>query len=210
MISAILLKKLKRQLSQFRTFHRDGLTGRQWKDKNALVIGVGRIGVQIAGLAKALGMNVKGVDIVKNFNDVRYVSLSEGISWADIVFCAAALTNDTKKMLTYDLFSQTKRKPVLVNVSRGEIAPLNDMKRLLDEGILNGLGLDVFEGEEELACGIREGKEDSPYIGLSLRDNVVFTPHNAFNTSEALHEKVEKTIDSIVRFIDTGSFPNKI
>lgn len=210
MVSAALLKKFKPQLSQFKSFQRDGLTGRQWKDKNALVIGVGKIGVRIAGLAKALGMNVKGVDIVKRFNDVSYISLSEGINWADIVFCAAILTDDTKRMLTYELFSQTKKRPILVNVSRGEITPLNDMKRLLDEGVLGGLGLDVFEGEEDLACGLRNKREGSPCFDLSLRDNVVFTPHNAFNTSEALQVKVEKTIDSIKRFVETGSFPDQI
>lgn len=207
-----LLRKLKKQERSFETFSRDGLTGRECRGKKALVIGVGAIGAQIVDIAGGLGMSVKGVDIVRTFKGLEYVSLREGMAWTDIVFCAASLTEKTKGMLRYSVFKKAKRGLIFVNVSRGEISPAEDLSRLICEDFLWGVSLDVYDDEESLAHDLRgsHNKFNSRtrlIMELQKRDNVLLTPHNAFNTREALEEKARLSAEAVVCFLKKGRFP---
>ena len=207
-----LQQKLKEQIQSFEKFNRDGLTGQECLNKNALVVGVGNIGSHIADMARGLRMNTKGVDVCHKVDGLEYVSLDDGLKDADVVFCALPLTDQTKGLLNYDCLKQVKKDAVLINVSRGEITPAEDMKRLLDEGILGGLAMDVFPDEKEFArCLRRGGLPADPnikiLIELGRKDNVVFTPHNAFNTEEALVRKSEETARAVKQFLKNKTFP---
>ncbi len=207
-----LLRKLKKQERSFETFSRDGLTGRECQGKKALVIGVGHIGSQIVAIARGLGMVVKGVDIVRTFKGMEYVSLKEGMAWADIVFCAASLTEKTNDMLHYSVFKKARQGLIFVNVARGEISPVEDLSRLILEDFLGGASLDVYDDEEALAHYLRGSqKKVSPRIRLIMelkeRDNVLLTPHNAFNTQEALEEKARLSAEAVACFLKKGKFP---
>ena len=105
-----------------------------------MVVGVGNIGNEIVHLANALGFTTKGVDIDPRQKDVEYVSLEDGIRWADCIFCAAELNDETNGMLGYDRLKVSANRPIIINVSRGEITPLNDLSQLLEEKIISGLG----------------------------------------------------------------------
>ncbi len=205
-----LLRQFKRQYLHFQTFNRDDLTGYECPGKRVLVVGVGHIGRQVVKMAQALGMEVRGVDISPQTDMCEYVGLEDGLSWANIVVCALPLTDLTHGMLGYERIKNSGSLMCLVNISRGEITPLEDMRRLLDEGILNGLAMDVFEQEGVLADGLRAGHMRHTWIEtaakLSQRDNVLFTPHNAFNTIEGLARKTRATVDSIQHFLTQGSF----
>lgn len=207
-----LLRKLKIQEKNFDTFCRDGLTGLEAQDKKILVVGVGNIGSEIVDIAKGLRMKVAGVDIKKKLSALEYTDLIPGLSWADVVVCSCSLTKETEKMLGYEALRRVKTGTLFVNVARGEISPLKDLKRLLDENILGGLGLDVYEDEGAIAHQLRSGKKEPMgemtkiALELSKRDNVIFTPHNAFNTKEALERKAEQTIESVVSFLTQGTF----
>jgi D-lactate dehydrogenase len=87
---------------------------------------------------------------------------------------------------------------VFVNIGRGEFTPTEDMVMLLDEGHLGGLALDVYENESTLAVALRSGKSGFPLLG---RPNVILTPHNAFNTAEAVDRKARQTIQQIDHFL---------
>lgn len=207
-----LLRKLKKQIKSFTAFSRDGLTGRECRGKNALVVGVGHIGREIVDIANGLRMNVKGVDIVTILKDLEYVSLAEGIKEADVVFCALPLTKETEGLLNYEVFSKAKRGMIFINIARGEISPAKDLKKLFDEGILSGVGLDVYPQEDELARQFRSAAEMSTSFGraileLSREDHVLFTPHNAFNTVEALEQKALLSVAAITSFLERGIFP---
>lgn len=206
-----LLKGVRRQLVQFAEFNRDGLTGREVAGKHLLILGVGRIGEEIAQLGGALGMEVKGVDVDQRLKDFDYVSVEEGVRWADVIVCAAALNDSTRGLLNYDALAKAPRGAVLVNVSRGEITPVSDMVRLLDEGILGGAGFDVFENEgcfaDELRSGVVSDSQAKMIIEMNARDNVICTPHNAFNTEEALKRKSEQAAESVVHFLKENKFP---
>jgi len=210
-----LLKGLRKQLRQFEAFNRDGLTGGECLGRNLLVVGVGNIGEQVVRLAKGVGMQVKGIDLVKRMESLDYVSLEEGIRFADVIVCALPLTAQTQGMLGYESLKHARKGSLLVNVSRGEVTPAKDLKRLLDEGILGGLGLDVYEDENILAEHLRAsntGRNPNNEAILSMKDhdNVLFTPHNAFNTHEALDRKAQQSSEAVVRFLKDRSFPSSI
>ncbi len=212
LVMLALLRKLKAQIKHFAEFKRDHIMGCECRGKNALVIGVGNIGEEIARMAHGLGMRVKGVDISKRLKSLAYVSLPKGLAWADVIFCSPELTDKTRGLLSYQALTRAKQGVIFINVARGEISPLADLKRLLEEGKISGLGLDVFSEESVLAEDLRgysqELREASRLIlELKDKDNVIFTPHNAFNTEEALDRKAALAVQSIKVFLKTGRFP---
>ena len=212
MAMLMLLRKAGRQLEQFDSFNRDGLTGRECSGKNLLVLGVGRIGSQLVDLGRGLKMTVKGVDIQEKLPELEYVPLSKGLEWADVVVCALPLTNETKGMLDYKTFSSVKKGAVFVNISRGDISPLKDLSRLLEEGRLGGISLDVYEKESSLAECLRGNAVEETGLAeevmeLKKHPNVLLTPHNAFNTEEALERKAEQSIESVQLFLQKKTFP---
>ena len=213
LVMMALLRKLKKQMLSFGTFSRDGLTGRECRGRHALVVGVGNIGKEIVTVARGLGMTVKGVDPRRGVEGLDYVALAKGLSWADVVFCACPVTDKTKAMLDYHVLRKVKKGAIFVNVGRGEISPAKDLARLLSEGILGGIGLDVFDEEHSLADSLRARRADVRARRMSkLKDksNVVFTPHNAFNTREALEGKARLSAEAVVRFLRRGTFPDPV
>jgi len=215
MVLLALLRKLPLQIGHFETFNRDGLTGRECAGKNLLVVGVGRIGRQVAVMAKACGMHVRGVDINPKASTIEYVSLAAGLAWAEAIICALPLTAATRNMFCYAAFGQSRPGAVFVNIGRGEIAPMGDLCRLMEEGRLSGVGLDVFEDEGDLARHLRlaETQLDSglPDVQrLQRQKNIILTPHNAFNTKEALERKAQKTVESLVCFFENHKFVNPV
>jgi len=211
MITMALLRGLPKQIKQFSQFDRNGLTGTECQGTNLLVVGVGRIGGEIVRIARALGFRVRGVDIVPGKHDVEYVGRESGIAWADVIVCSMNLTDENRKYFDYDLLKKGKKGSLFVNVARGEHAPLADLDRLLSEGHLAGIGLDVFEEEGIVAAALRNpDKAATPLIPiinrLQMHPNVVLTPHNAFNSREALKRKAEQSVGQIEHLRKTGSF----
>jgi len=198
-----LLRKLPQQLEHFARFNRDGLTGQECSGKKLLVVGVGNIGSEIAKIGLGLGMDVRGVDILQKHPLVTYVSIHDGLPWADVVVCAMNLTAENVGYFNYDRLKQAKRGVIFVNVARGEHAPTADLVRLLDEERLGGLALDVYENEPQLAAALRAGQGTYPLAG---RPHVILTPHNAFNTRESVDRKAEQTIQQIEHFLKNGQF----
>lgn len=208
-----LMRKLPSQQRSFQQFHRNGLTGQECQGKRLLVVGVGNIGAEIVDIAHGLRMKVAGVDIDRKLPSLEYIDLIPGLAWADVIICAAALTEETKNMLDYDMLRRVRTGAIFINIARGEISPLGGLKRLMDEKILSGLGLDVFEDEyimaHDLRAGLHSSKSASTVCALELAQysNVIFTPHNAFNTQEALARKADQAMESVVLFLAEKKFP---
>lgn len=206
-----LLRKLPRQLQQFKTFHRDGLTGRECEHKNLLVAGVGNIGHEVVKIGRGLGMEVKGVDLVRRHADVDYVAIDAGLPWADIVVCAMNVTPDNRGYFSHARLSQAKPGTLFVNIARGELSPATDLLRLLEEGRLGGVGLDVHNHEDALAVALRAQRavadpEAEATLRLLKLDNAVLTPHNAFNTAESVERKCHQSVEQLAAFLKTGAF----
>jgi D-lactate dehydrogenase len=206
-----LLRKLPQQMRNFAAFHRDGITGSECQGKTLLVVGVGNIGSEVIKIGQALGMNVIGVDIVKKHSFVTYVSIDEGLAKADIIVCAMNLTADNIGYFGYERLRKARRSAIFINIARGEFSPSRDILRLLDEGRLSGVGLDVYNHEGRLAVALRAGKnvdddEVTATLMLLKRLDVVLTPHNAFNTAEAVERKSDHSVRQIINFLKTAAF----
>ena len=206
-----LLRRLPRQMKQFQHFDRDGLTGGECAGKNLLVVGVGRIGSEIVKIGTALGLNVRGVDIVQRYNEVRYCGKEEGVAWADIIICAMNLTNENRGYFSYDLLKQANKGIFFINIARGEHAPLSGLYQLLQEHHIGGLGLDVFEDEPNVAFALRNGQTNTSaeaqlVATLLQHPHVLCTPHNAFNTIEAVLRKSQNSVDEVMYFLKNKNF----
>ena len=208
-----LSRKLTTQIEQFKSFHRDGLTGTEISGKNIAVIGVGNIGYEIVKIARGLDMNVLAVDIVKKFDDVNYFSPEEAIEKADIIVCAMNLTSDNTNYFNYDTLKKAKKGVLFVNIARGEFSPAVDLLKLIEENHLGGVALDVYNNEKLLAIALRENRinevtddEVKAILSLAKKQNVILTPHNAFNTKESVERKSEQAIEQLINYISTGHF----
>jgi D-lactate dehydrogenase len=211
LLSLSLLRKLPQQMKQFQAFERDGLTGLECLGRNLLVVGVGRIGTEIEAIARGMGFTTRGVDIVPNKAHVAYVPREEGIKWADVIVCSMNLTAENRGYFSDELLRKARRGCVFVNIARGELSPLEGLARLSEEGHLGGVGLDVYEDESALATLLRNPamKADAALLSLNRLarcPNVILTPHNAFNTIEAVRRKSEMSVQQVRHFLQHKDF----
>jgi len=206
-----LFRKLPVQTGQFHTFRRDGITGTECIGKTLLVVGVGNIGSEVVKIGQGLGMEVLGVDPVQKHSFVNYVPVEQGLPRADIIVCAMNLNPYNVGYFNYKRLMEAKKGVVFVNVARGEMSSSYVLLRLLKEGHLGGVALDVYDKESDLAVSLREGRKvEDPELQATLEmadlPNVICTPHNAFNTVESVCRKAEHTVQQINHFLKTGEF----
>ena len=206
-----LLRKLPKQVNNFQNFKRDGITGGESRGRNLLVVGVGNIGSEIVKIGQALGMNVQGVDPQEKFNFVNYTSYEDAAPQADIIVAAMDLNPGSQGYFDYDKLKQAKPGAIFINIARGELSPLDGLLRLLEENHLSAIGMDVYENEKLIGPAMRgEISADTPQLQalkkLSQLDNVIFTPHNAFNTAEAVERKSEQSIQQLKELKAAGNF----
>ncbi len=206
-----LARKLPQQLLHFQDFNRNNLTGIELRDKHVLIVGMGNIGYAIYTLTKALGMKPQGVDITRAHKNVAYTDIHTGIRDADFIISAMNLTSHNKGYFSYALLKQAKKGAFFINVARGEHASAVDLLQLMQEKHLGGIALDVYTDEPHVAALFRSKKKNhnqefQALLALSHTENVILTPHNSFNTIEAVAEKTRQTVEQIIRFIQKKQF----
>ena len=150
---------------------------------------------------------------------VRYSDLDTLFKESDVVTLHVPLTDETRHMINKETLNKMKKGSFLVNTARGGLIETNALVNALDLGILAGAGLDVLEDE----CLI---KEDAQVMSkhfpkkcnmkiiledhiLAKKDNVIITPHNAFNSKEALQRILDTTVLNIKGFINNKAV-NKV
>lgn len=206
-----LLRRLPRQVRQFAAFHRDGLTGRECRGRTLAVVGVGNIGHEVVDLGRGLGMTVLGVDPVRRWPDVTYVAFAEAAARADVLVACMNLTSANRGFFDPTRLGQVRPGAIFVNVARGELVDAAALLAALASGHLAGVGLDVYDQEPELAVALRagsvQGRPDlEAILALARRDDVICTPHNAFNTLESVERKAAQSIEQILHCRQTGGF----
>ncbi|TXH01933.1 MAG: hydroxyacid dehydrogenase [Candidatus Moraniibacteriota bacterium] len=192
-------------------FSIEGLEGFDLKGKTLGVVGAGKIGLHVIKIAKGFGMEVIAYDAFENqflaeVLDFKYVPLQKLFASADILSLHTPYNKETHHLINEQNISLLKRGSILINTARGELIETDALLKGLDEGILAGVGLDVIEGE----LLVREEKEllakrvNSAEVqalaedhALLSRDNVVYTPHIAFYSREALERILSTTIHNI-------------
>lgn len=137
------------------------------------IVGYGSVGRQVAGLARALGMEVVAHDPFVTTSDVPLVDLPTLLSTSDAVTLHVPLTADTRGMIGARELARMRPGAFLVNTARGGIVDEGALAAALAEGRLVGAASDVFE---------REPPEGSPLLRL---DNFVASPHAGAATVEA-------------------------
>ncbi|PYV32076.1 MAG: hydroxyacid dehydrogenase [Acidobacteria bacterium] len=199
------------------------LRGFDLAGKTLGVVGAGRIGLHAIKIAKGFGMQVVAFDLrresllaeVLNF---RYVSLDELLAASDIISLHCPYTPRTHHLLNLENIRKVKRGALLVNTARGGLVDPAALTQALDEGILAGAALDVLEGEELLKDErqileqpLAQDKLRMLLLNHSLlnRDNVVITPHIAFNSREAVERILSTTVENIRAFL-AGSPQNVV
>lgn len=169
------------------------------------IIGFGRIGKRVAELAKAFGMTTitlrHETPISVTDIDTQYSpnELDQLLHESDFVICCLPLTVETKYMFTYERFKQMKKSAYFINISRGQIVKESDLVRAVQNQIIAGAGLDVFE-EEPLP-------KTHPLWKL---DTVIITPHIAGRTPYYSHRVIEVFCDNLVAFIEHKPMPNVV
>lgn len=192
------------------TFDHEGLRGTDLHGKKLGIIGTGSIGQNVIQVAKGFGMEVVaydpyGKDELEEQLGFMYVSLEDLLSQSDIVSLHCPLTDSNRHMLSEEEF-ELMEDTLLVNTARGGLIDTEALINALEDGSVSAAGLDVLEEE----CYMEEDIEVMGDLGdecdleliledhmLMERNDVLVTPHNAFNSVEAMHRIVDATLDNI-------------
>lgn len=196
-------------------FDLEGLRGVDLKGKTLGVIGAGHIGQHVIRIAHGFDMNILVFDVrhnellAKNL-EFKYATMDELLSSSDVITLHAPYNPHTHHLINMRNIHKIKRGAILINTSRGGLVETSTLVEGLREGILSGVGLDVLEEEglikEERQLLSHEFSHERLRIALEtyfllLRDDVIITPHNAFNSVEAVHRILDTTISNINAFI---------
>lgn len=204
-------------------FSIEGLKGFDLKGKTLGVVGAGKIGLHVIRIARGFGMNVLAFDNYQNkfLSEVlhfQYVPMERLLAESDIISLHTPYTPETHHLINMQTIEQVKRGAILINTARGELVDNDALIHGLDSGIFAGVGLDVIEGEQlireekELLAANRDPQELQELIKdhiLLGRDDVVYTPHIAFYSEEALHRILDTTIENITCFV-SGTCQNAV
>lgn len=195
-------------------FSIEGLEGFDLKGKTLGVIGTGHIGLHTIKIAKGFGMNVNAFDpqqhkFISEVLGFNYVDFDTILKESDIITLHAPYNEHTHHLINEENIKIIKKGAILINTSRGGLIDTDALMEALDKKILSGAGLDVIEGEElikeekELLHNSNNGDKLKTILKDHLifkRDNVIFTPHNAFNSIEAKHRILNTTIENILAY----------
>ncbi|OIO45844.1 MAG: 3-phosphoglycerate dehydrogenase [Parcubacteria group bacterium CG1_02_39_15] len=170
-------------------WEKEKLEGVEIYGKTLGIIGLGRIGKEVAKRAISLGMKVIFYDpSIDYFEGVEKVSLDSLFTLSDIITVHVPLTPQTYHLVSRELFSKMKEGTIFINCARGGIIDEEALYEMLSGGKFFAVGLDVFEKE--------------PAIGNKLLElpNVVVTPHLGAQTIEAQKRAGIEIAETIVKF----------
>jgi len=186
-----LLRKINNQNNQLKTGVWNKQMGELLTGKTLGIVGLGNIGKQLVKLLSGFNLNIIAYDLyqdeffAKKFN-ILYVDLDELLQKSDIISLHLNLTGKTNQLFNYNSFKRMKRNAILINASRGEIIDENALVKALDEELIQGAGLDVFENE--------------PYLGpLVNYDNVILTPHIGAYAKEIRMQMELEAAENLIR-----------
>ena len=164
------------------------------------IIGLGRIGREVAKRAQMLGAKVIYTDIARLGNSeeeklgVEFYPLQRLLSEADIVSIHVPLTEKTRRMLGEKEFRLMKSYAVFVNVSRGELVDEAALAKAVGQGWIGGAGIDVFSTEPVTA--------ENPLVQAAKDGaNLVLTPHIAGATNDARLRIIQVTVENVSRVL---------
>ena len=209
-----LLKRIPESIERVKSgnFNPDGLTGSDIKDKIIGVVGTGHIGVHVIKYVQAMGAKVIAYDAFPNSEiahelKFEYADINHLMSKADIITFHTPLNKSTFHMFNRKSLSLVKDGVIVINTARGGIIDTDVLFDGIKSGKIGGAGLDVLEEEafikEELELLHNDKYKDVDFKVILENQmlpkfaNVIITPHNAFNSHEALKRIIMTTIDNV-------------
>jgi len=212
----MLSRKVHQSVLQVRSGHVDlaELTGFDLQGKTIGVVGAGHIGLHVIRIARGFGMHVLAHDVrrdpfLADLLGFEYATMDRLLAESDIVTLHSPLTEKTHHLVGREQFARMKTGVMIVNTSRGGLIDTDALVDALESGKVGGAGLDVLEGEElikeekellQMPLDVEKLRTAVRNRVLLARDNVVFTPHNAFNSREALVRILEVTLANLEAF----------
>ena len=173
--------------------------------KNILIAGFGRIGQSL--IKRCLGFEMKvfvydpfiSKDVIENLGGIKVDSMEGACKTMDAVSLHIPLNDKTKNIINYDLLKTMKNNCIIINAARGGIVNEVDLDKALNEGLIFGAGLDVFETEPP-----------EPNNPLLKNDKVFLSPHTAAFTEECMTRMGKETVQNIIDFFDEKLEKSKI
>jgi D-3-phosphoglycerate dehydrogenase len=185
-------------------WERSRFTGVQLYQKTLGIVGLGRVGQQVARRAQAFEMTVIAYDPyisdeVAREIKVALVSLDELLAHSDFISLNAALTADNRNLINAHNIAKMKPGVRIVNCARGALVDENALYEALISGHIAGAALDVYT-EEPLSADSK----------LRMLNNVVLTPHLAASTVEAQRDVGTKIVDQVLAALRGESYHNAV
>lgn len=183
---------------------RKKFSGNQLAGKTLGIIGLGRIGQEVASRAKAFDMNLVGFDPflsnekAEKLGIKKFESVDEILPLIDYLTVHTPLTPETKGIIGKEQIAKMKKGVRLINCARGGIYQQDALVEGIESGQLGGVALDVYESEP---C------TDSPLFGL---DRVLCTPHLGASTEEAQINVAVEAVELLVNYLQTGEVKHAV
>lgn len=165
--------------------------------KNILIAGFGRIGQCLIKRCLGFEMNVfvydpfVSAEKIESLGGKKVEDLKKAVKTMDAISLHIPLNNETKNMINLDLLKTMKKNCIVINAARGGIINENDLDQALNEDLIFGAGLDVFEVEPP--------EKSNP---LLKNDKVFLSPHTAAFTEECMIRMAKETTQNIIDFFD--------
>ena len=191
------------------------LMGLELYGKTMGIVGLGAIGSTFAKISHGLGMKILGYDkagneALKRDLNVVYTDFDTLLRQSDFISIHAPLTQENYHMFDEDSFEKMKNSAILINTGRGELIDTSALFNALVNKKILGAGLDVLENEQTITdvdymLGINRLDKlalEQTIINSRLfqLDNVILTPHIAYNTKEAVERILSTTVNNIQQF----------
>jgi D-lactate dehydrogenase len=197
-------------------FSSEDLQGFDLAGKTLGIVGTGNIGKNVAKIALSFDMHVLAFSRTQDpelvSKGVQYLPLDEVLGKSDVVSLHLPHTKETEHIINLSNINKFKKGVILINTARGSLVETQCILEGLEKGIFSAVGLDVLEEEAHL-------KEEREFLSteylktadlktelinhvLLTRDDVVITPHNAFNSKEAVEEILESTVSNINNYLN--------
>ena len=169
------------------------VTGNEIMGKTLSIIGLGRIGKEVAIRANAFGMKVIGYDLywdedfARGNQIIRAKSIDEALEQGDVVSLHVNLSDETRELINRERLSKMKDGVVILNCARGEIIHTQDVIDALHAGKIGGYGTDVLD--------IEPPPPDHPMLNAP---NTVITPHIGSRTFESVERQATMAARNLV------------
>lgn len=172
-----------------------GLVGWEIKGKTVGIIGLGKIGTRTAELFHAFGATVLAQSRTRHDGIAEYieqVTQEELLRRSDIVVLHCPLNDSTRGMIDAEKLAMMKPTALLVNVARGPVVVEKDLAAALENGVIAGAAIDVFDKEPPLDTA-------SPILHAP---NCLVTPHVAFATQQSMSLRAEIVFDNLAKWME--------